>query len=136
MTPEKQRIEIAKACGWIYVGYRSGMTAEDGYSGRPPESLRAKYHVRHPDFVMSDFSDGPPARPIAHIPDYLNDLDAMHEAEKILTAIQCNDYDTYIMHRLREGEINPPANRFKFHATAGQRAEAFLKTIGKWEEES
>ena len=53
-------------------------------------------------------------------PDFLNDLNAMHEAEKVLTADQWHKYD-----RL---------NGWKWNATATQRAEAFLRTIGKWEE--
>ena len=61
-------------------------------------------------------------------PDYLNDLNAMHEAEEILTAQQRRSYVSYI--------FNLPASECESNtfATAAQRAEAFLKTLGLWEE--
>jgi predicted pyridoxine 5'-phosphate oxidase superfamily flavin-nucleotide-binding protein len=60
------------------------------------------------------------------IPDYCNDLNAMHEAENFLKA---NQYMVYanILDSI-EGSL------FGIRATARQRAEAFLKTLGKWEE--
>jgi hypothetical protein len=72
------------------------------------------------------------------VPDYLNDLNAMHEAEKVLNDEQhrqyrsevwysvCNDISSY--------ECVKAAERPHFSATSHQRAEAFLKTLGKWEE--
>jgi len=55
--------------------------------------------------------------------DYCNDLNAMHEAEKVLTADQWYEYD----------QLMPLRDPQKMHASARQRAEAFLKAIGKWE---
>ena len=57
-------------------------------------------------------------------PDYLNDLNAMHEAEKVLTDKQAILYDS----------ILDLISGWTFHRTAAQRAEAFLRTIGKWED--
>jgi hypothetical protein len=54
------------------------------------------------------------------LPDYLNDLNAMHEAEKVLTADQWFEYD----------RLMPLRDPQKIHATAAQRAEAFIKTLG------
>lgn len=67
---------------------------------------------------------------IAGLPDYLNDLNAMHEAEKALLKIDdfCGYWETYsnvLTAKMGCMDI--------FHATAAQRAEAFLRTIGKWE---
>ncbi len=61
------------------------------------------------------------------VPDYLDSLDAMHEAEKCLPAgiIKGGAYERSLC-RLTN---NP------FCATAAQRAEAFLRTINKWEDE-
>ena len=61
------------------------------------------------------------------IPNYFSDLNAMHEAEKILTAQQRRSYVSYI--------FNLPASECESNtfATAAQRAEAFLKTISLWE---
>ena len=61
------------------------------------------------------------------LPDYLNDLNAMHEAEGILTNEQIEVYCSFLQ--------KPQWGIWwGIHATAAQRAEAFLRTIGKWEE--
>jgi hypothetical protein len=67
---------------------------------------------------------------MAQLPDYCNDLNAMHEAEKIIL----NDLKTWRQYvdliRVQSAKsVNPI-----FHLTARQRAEAFLRTLGKWEE--
>jgi hypothetical protein len=73
-----------------------------------------------------------------NLPDYLSDLNAMHEAEKALTVAQSERYAEFVLDML---EIPPPfmgTARSAFltgHATAAQRAEAFLRTIGKWEDD-
>ena len=60
-------------------------------------------------------------------PDYLNDLNAMHEAEKVLTN---EHWETYAGHL---AELHQPLASFRFlHATAAQRAEAFLRTLNLW----
>jgi hypothetical protein len=63
-------------------------------------------------------------------PNYCADLNAMHEAEKVLTDEQC----VFVRLHLRERLENHPASRYSWNATARQRAEAFLRTLGKWEE--
>ena len=70
---------------------------------------------------------------VAGIPDYLNDLNAMHDAEDwIPHHLSHIDYWQKGYGRfqtlLAELTITP------YSATASQRAEAFLRTIGKWEE--
>jgi hypothetical protein len=62
------------------------------------------------------------------IPDYLNDLNAMHQAEEVLFN-QFNTIGEAYWRNLSHVEPHP------IYATAAQRAEAFLKTVGKWEEE-
>lgn len=49
-------------------------------------------------------------------PDYLNDLNAMREAEKVLTDEQLEEYFT----------------RIHKNFSASQRAEAFLRTFNLW----
>jgi hypothetical protein len=63
------------------------------------------------------------------IPSYCTDLNAMHKAEKMLTEIQCKFFRTFLYEKLTD----EPASRYIWHATARQRAEAFLRTLGKWE---
>jgi hypothetical protein len=55
------------------------------------------------------------------LPDYLNDLNAMHEAEKTLTGNELTVYDN-VLFRLCGNVVRD----MKF-ATAAQRAEAFLR---------
>lgn len=59
------------------------------------------------------------------IPDYCNDLNAMHEAQKMMNSEQWVAYGK----ELSRLKVFPMV-----HATARQRAEAFLRTLGKWEE--
>ena len=62
-------------------------------------------------------------------PDYLNDLNAMHEAEKVLTPLEWFNYSA-----LLTKIVGPKDQEYylNIHATAAQRAEAFLRTIDKW----
>ena len=65
-------------------------------------------------------------------PNYCTDLNAMHEAEKVLAPKNWNNFSEkwhdYYGH-LRNGDADRA-----IHATASQRAEAFLRTLGKWED--
>ena len=113
MTPEQQRITIAKACGFINVRMWSesciasmGMTAKGKYWGS------------------------------IVIPDYLNDLNAMHEAEKVLYQDPNlpKKYTQQIKAAIcREAGVKKAKMDFDvcITATAAQRAEAFLRTIDK-----
>jgi hypothetical protein len=58
---------------------------------------------------------------------YCTDLNAMHEAENVLTRQQTDKYVTTLCL-----EVQPEPSLH--NATARQRAEAFLRTLGKWEE--
>jgi hypothetical protein len=114
MNQEKQRIAIAEACGivgpfdnrWIKEYEEEGGDSH-GFTG---------------------FEKGE----LVFIPDYLNDLNAIHEAETC-EAIQRVGYAKYIeCLAIACGTERLGALVF---ATASQRAEAFLRTIGKWEED-
>lgn len=106
MKPEKQQIAIAEAMGEINVRFtESGMCIAS--TGRDN---------------LGEFwgSHG--------VPDWLNDLNAMHEVEESMTQQQLEVYCNMI-HKKNHGIY------WAIHATAAQRAEAFLRTIGKWEDE-
>ena len=64
----------------------------------------------------------------ASVPNYLNDLNAMHDAEKMLTSSQIAPYVDSLE------EMNERWSTPAF-ASAAQRAEAFLRAIEKWEGE-
>lgn len=101
MNNEKQRIAIAEACGW---------------------RCTAAFKEAFACWVKPDGMD----HQTEYLPDYLNDLNAMHEAEKMLTVRQSQQYIP-ILRNLCTVFGNWPES-----ATAAQRAEAFLRTIGKW----
>jgi len=113
MTPEKQRIAIAKACGWTEIQLSEYAPFGKAYLvGRSPN--RAVENLQN-------------------IPDFCNDLNAMHEAEKMLDVnIESGGSPRYEysrqVYRIVESRRQP------FRSTAAERAEAFLRTIGKWEE--
>jgi hypothetical protein len=114
MTPEKQRIAIAKASGWTRVW----------------DCAFRQWTQRSPDKAWATCDPDPNANWELHrLPDYLNDLNAMHEAEKVLTESQRSIF----MYQLY-GEKVTWNDWPRIHSTAAQRAEAFLRTIGKWEE--
>jgi hypothetical protein len=66
------------------------------------------------------------------IPDYLHDLNAMNEAEEVLR----DDREAAFRGWLWLAHGQPEMRCAIVHATAAQRAEAFLRTIDKWEEEA
>ena len=105
MSDDEINAAIAESIGWSLVG--TSIRA-----GRPPEA----------DYVGSEF-----------IPNYCADLNAMHEAEKALTKEQVRDYQTYMYDMACEID-NTCGRWMPYSATARYRAEAFLKTLGKWEE--
>lgn len=110
MIPEAQRIAIAKACGWkIWASYDDGSIFYDSPENYSGGNILARY----PDLDGSN-----------KLPDYLNDLNAMHEAEKKLTTDELWDYCD-LLDGLNGGHI----------ATAAQRAEAFLRTLNLWTDE-
>ena len=110
MTPDDQNMAIAKACGYKDLAVRMvGDPMCCGFwalcSGRVGE--------------------GGVATPM-----YTEDLNAMHKAEKMLTGEQQEKYLGLLYHGFMSSRVQQywPA----LHATAAQRAEAFLKTLGLW----
>ena len=62
------------------------------------------------------------------IPDYCHDLNAMHDAEMTLAEDPIfHNYEAQL------DRVVPMSQRWIF-ATARQRAEAYLKTIGRWQD--
>ena len=64
---------------------------------------------------------------LRNLPDYLNDLNAMHEAEKIIW-----EHINPIIPFTFEWHLDDMGVERIAHATAAQRAEAFLKTLNLW----
>ena len=100
MTDEQINGAIAKACGWKAVCVEFGR--------------------------IQAFDNGAELRP--DLPDYCNDLNAMHEAEKMLKGYE--QIATYVWHlENRSGDWSTYEHLMATHATARQRAEAFLRTM-------
>jgi len=106
MKPEAQRLAIAEACGWkrMYVGRKHGSLY----------GFKKGNHRFH------------------SIPDYLNDLNAMHEAEKALNELSWMHYLRNLAEIVRKPKQCEIQISQYVHATAAQRAEAFLRTLNLW----
>jgi hypothetical protein len=64
------------------------------------------------------------------LPNYLNDLNAMHEAEKLLLE-NSGTWTRYVTElKIQSEKFGMPL----FHLNATQRAEAFLRTLNLWAE--
>jgi hypothetical protein len=63
--------------------------------------------------------------------DYCRDLNAMHEAEKVLGK-KLSEYGNQLCEMTIVSKDDFP-ECYIWHATARQRAEAFLRTLGKWD---
>jgi hypothetical protein len=119
MTPEQQRIKIAETCGWKRVtdGQYESWVSPEGY----------EYQVM---FGWQTYKDGTDI-----LPDYLNDLNAMHEAVRKLTDSQRTEFRQNLT-KVWTARYNATRGLFPNHddsvnAPAKQRAEAFLSL---WEE--
>jgi hypothetical protein len=110
MSPEAQRIAIAMSLGWdeesARRGFETTVREQDGYT-------------------YSQIS--------TKLPDYLNDLNAIHEAVKRLPQNLKPRYFACLC-TVVSGAISLHGYAEATEATAAQRCEAFLKTIEKWEE--
>jgi len=111
MTDEQINAAIAEACGWTDI---DGLSAK-GLMGKPPKKLCS----------------------FNYLPNYCNDLNAMHEAEETVfkNSILWVDFMEHLC--TATGAVNTSmvdAMVIIIRATARQRAEAFLRTLGKWED--
>lgn len=113
MNPEAQRIAVAEACGWKIADRV------------------------HPDIKLQAYlcwiRPGNEEWQEEELPDYLNDLNAMHDAVTSLDQSQKN-YFVNILDDLIETEKQPERDFAWCNATAAQRAEAFLRTLNLWKE--
>lgn len=107
MSPEAQKIAIAETCGWKNCEIRNN----------PMDGKKDWLSGIHPRLQIAQ-----------SIPDYVGNLNAMAEAE---------------VHLLMSGPGSGPYQQelesvckrngnIPVFATAPERAEAFLRTVGKW----
>ena len=120
MSDEEQRIVIAEAHEWewkvctTYLG--------EFYGWFSPNLT----------FYLGADSDEK-AKHVELLPDYLNDLNAMHEVERTLvrndSRVSVGSWAYYLAQL-----ADVTAEQHPIDATARDRAEAFLRTLGKWKE--
>lgn len=117
MTNDEMNIAVAEVRGWTKcrLAVRGSGAPERGPSpyGIPPgRSYEAPVH------------------------DYGRDLNAMHEAEKALKGAAIYSYFDRLVGEIAGSCSDPRHCDYPkvVSATAAQRREAFLKTIGKWKE--
>lgn len=117
MSPEQQRIAIAEACGWRIK--RRDIT---GFNVWEPDA-------KLPAQLCNNLEN--------KIPNYLNDLNAMNSA--VLQKFNGPAHEGWaFLDNLRVacGIPHSSACMALVCATAAQRAEAFLKTLNLWTNES
>ena len=105
MTQEQKQIKLAEAEGWEVVGFTICR-------------------------VRPDKNGDPELEPIAPIPDYFNDLNAVHELEEELDDSQKMLYVAKLSQILSPSKF-PQSFRI-LHATAEQRCEALGLTLNLW----
>lgn len=123
MTNEELNAEIAEYCGWRKIreqDYQPFGTNE--YIHGPSQVLVGI----HPESDVDDIE-------YEVIPDYCNDLNAMHEAEKTLSRGQ-NYHQLYGFGFYVNTLTQICYQQHILTATASQRAEAFVRTIDKWKD--
>lgn len=107
MTNEQKRIAIAEACG------------------ARPHTLEGTQRWFVPTSIFPFL--------VSELPDYLTDLNAMHEAENTLSDTQCQRYIDHlaeITDAVKEYSGVPVTTHWcLYHATAAQRADAFIATL-------
>lgn len=108
MSPEKQRIAIAEMNGFVRDEICE-CWEKDG---------------------VNYFADG--SHLFRQIPDYLNDLNHAHQMERD-ASYHTGDYCRILMQVTSGGSLENMTQYNLLHATATQRCEAFLKTVGRWE---
>jgi hypothetical protein len=120
MKADKQRIAIAEACRWTreYADVPTWDASLDSYKGGYTP-VRTLLFRRREKCVMA-----------GNLPDYLTDLNAMHEAEKMLTREQMDTYAQWVYSIVaRDGA----RMTYGIAAPAAQRAEAFLRALNLWQ---
>jgi hypothetical protein len=145
MTNEQQQIAIAEFCGWkkitFYTQYPKTWGKNPARYDKPVWKLTKRNDLEecgdksHCAYGWKG-SDGDIN--VSYLPDYLNDLNAMREAEKLLNYYQLSTYEDILVKVVNAGDsvtswYEDSGCRLEvIRATAAQRAEAFLRTLNLW----
>lgn len=130
MSPENQRLAIAKVVG----AYKTRFRFSSNYHNNKRiishfdtiEEAKQKHKYQKNNY--GDPSDIEEFVDLSKIPDYLNDLNAMHKAEMVMDIDERGDYAELL------GINDPIYGHEAVLASAVERAKAFLKVFNLWEE--
>lgn len=137
MDKEKQRIKIAEACGWTFEKKaRCNMLSKEPawHLISPEGKIKCGVEIWHKTHYGPESNYRPFEGElvnylnISDVPDYLIDLNAMRKAESTMGDPQL--WEEY------EDNLAKVMNHvgWIWHASASERAEAFLRTLDLWEE--
>lgn len=138
MKEEEQKRAIAEAVNFdLYVIVKTGYYYRpnaSGYTSDIRDAWKLPYEEAKKYEMYAGRDDVSVNEKVliekAPLPDYLNDLNAMDEIEGTLP--QTKHYYPYYENLY---SITGACMAFGLRATASQRAEAFLRAIGKWKED-
>lgn len=125
MNIEEKNIELAKADGWrLRWQYKGGGELYD----EKPNRHCWKVWTPKPEWWNTDAGRAVRASidDSAKPPNYFNDLNAVHQLEKVLKGGMRSKYDAEL------GLIASRDHCFIWETTATQRCEAFGKTLNLW----
>lgn len=140
MTDKQINAAIAKTCGW--KPHRRSWKLSKGKNGHVVDYFDTKEAAEEylqicrrntADWLNEVEVFEVPIKP----PYYCDNLNLMHQVEQKLWKEDCNARYDFVFHL---GKILMPTIGYRaeavdlLDATARQRAEAFLRTLGKWEE--
>lgn len=138
MTPNEMDVAIAEHLGWRckFTDCTVSPVTEYAFGGMYVQSGGSygwSENGRFSSRTGKALSQAAFAMELCHIPNYSGDLNAMHEAEESLTAKERAAYAEQLTHAIRDQErVGFYHERFVcIHLEASQRAEAFLRTVGK-----
>jgi len=119
MTPEAQRIAIAEACGLGVIKEANPKDPDAWKRGYFTPSAAKQRRLRWKSSAV-----------VKVIPDYLSDLNAMHEAEKHIPFGEARLRYSALLRMIVARDLHTSTPYVEsFAATAAQRAEAFLHTL-------
>lgn len=129
MNPIEQCIAIAEACGAAWIFTHRPSESGDVLTCQKVLTFQNDYHRMMNESMMTGAIIG------RDIPQYLTDLNVMYGVEKILNEQQQATYALFLHQNSKRNQSDYLGRDFDvLHANAVQRAEAFLRTIGKWED--
>lgn len=115
LTDDQIRVAIAERMGWSFDW--TGAGCHVGPHGGYDEEHPTDWFAREQDQTTGDFLT------MVGVPNYPADLNAMHEAEKVMTPEQWCAYATLLFMGV------DTSKQYTFAATARQRSIAFLRTF-------